>query len=146
MGQILRNEWMEIFPWKHVQPWGQSFSKVKCLETNLIEVIKYGSKIFTEPDLESKSKKTVSPYVYVSALDNILTVMSKRRIFDRFGFNVGKKNEATASSVEFNLKEWKFEMAVNDWLRSATGDLLVKQDLPKNLLSLLKNNLNLELD
>ena len=146
MAKILREEWMKIFPRKYVHPVAQSLRPVKNIERDLIEIIKYGSKIFTEPDLKLKSKRNVSRYVYISALDNILTMMSKRRIFDRFGFNCSTDAISTPISVEFNLKEWKYEPHVGDWVREATGDLLVNYDLPKQLISLLEHNLDLELD
>jgi type I restriction enzyme R subunit len=39
----------------------------------LVEIIKYGSKIFTEPDLKKKAQKKVPPMVYAAALAQIPT-------------------------------------------------------------------------
>ena len=50
----------------------------------LIEVVKYGSKIFTEPDPNKKNRKKITRYVYISALYNILSAMRNIHLFDRF--------------------------------------------------------------
>ena len=40
---------------KLAQPFAQHKRKVEDLEHDLIEIIRYGSKIFTEPDVKNKS-------------------------------------------------------------------------------------------
>lgn len=55
--------------------YSQLIRKVNDLEHDLIEVIKYQSKYFSEPDPGKKSKKQASHRVYVSALYNIICAM-----------------------------------------------------------------------
>ena len=69
---------------------GQDKRQIANLETALIEVVKYGSKIFTEPDLNKKGEGKCDPKIYVAALDNIFNSMQGLRIFERFGFNFPK--------------------------------------------------------
>jgi len=57
------------------------------------EYPKYGSKIFTEQDLDKKSNGKIPRKIYVRALDNILSAMEGIRIFERFGFNLPRKEE-----------------------------------------------------
>lgn len=52
----------------------QDYRRVKDLEHDLIETIKYGAKIFTEPDVKKKDK-TVLPMVYAAAMDNIFCAL-----------------------------------------------------------------------
>ena len=66
---------------------------------DLEEVIKYGSKIFTDPSMNKKAHSKISPYIYVAAFPNIIGAMSGHRIFERFGFNLlsGPKNQKSHS-------------------------------------------------
>ncbi|MCW3122423.1 MAG: hypothetical protein JWQ38_1915 [Flavipsychrobacter sp.] len=56
MGEIIIQEWLA--KWKN--NWAirkcQDIRPVKDLESSLVEIIKYGSKIFTEPDIKNRSK------------------------------------------------------------------------------------------
>ncbi|TWP23449.1 hypothetical protein ETU10_06890 [Apibacter muscae] len=100
IAEILKKEWLQIWKYKDnpnqivVSPKAQFIRKVENLERDLIEVIKYGSKIFTEPDIKRKSKKqnsNLAPMIYIQALDAIFTAMKGKRIFERFGFNLPKQ-------------------------------------------------------
>ena len=86
--KILNVEWLNYMGKERARPIGQHLKKVHDLSRDLIEIIKYGSKIFTEPDLERMSLNKITPYVYVAALDNILSAMTGLRLFERFGFNL----------------------------------------------------------
>lgn len=48
---------------------------VRDLESGLIEVIKYGAKIFTEPDLDNKMQGDITSTIYADALYNIFDGM-----------------------------------------------------------------------
>ena len=57
MAKIIVQEWLKTIKTdkiKHVVPEAQHISPIKNKEAALIEVIKYGSKIFTEPDLKKE--------------------------------------------------------------------------------------------
>lgn len=84
----LKKDWLNIWTKKHCAPWCQDIRKVSSVEGSLIEIIKYGTKIFTEPNSNSKVKKKASPKVYISAMYNILSAMRHHRLFERFGFNL----------------------------------------------------------
>ena len=96
IAELLVKEWLlqwrpvpkSTYRYKYTSPKAQKISKVDSLENSLIETIKYGSKIFTEPDLKKKCKQTTPPMIYAHALDNILVAMKGIRIFERFGFNL----------------------------------------------------------
>lgn len=72
MADILVKEWLKrskrnwtSFKSQNIQP---VFDNISAL----IEVVKYGSKIFTEPDLKKKGKEMTVAKIYVAALNNIL--------------------------------------------------------------------------
>jgi len=56
---------------------------------DLIETIKYGSKIFTEYDVKNKSrsKSKIPPQIYAAALDNIFCALKGKRLFNSFGIS-----------------------------------------------------------
>ena len=60
IAEILIKEWCKL--WKN--GWSnraaQHYRKVENLERDLVECVKYGSKIFTEPDITKKSKQKIT--------------------------------------------------------------------------------------
>lgn len=114
----------------------------------LIEIIKYGSKIFTDPDLKKKNEtKNVPPKVYIKALYNILDAFSGHRLFASFGFKLTpKQKEAPKPFITTNYTEWHFNPFIHDWFNPETGEVLSHYEMPDELADLLKNNINKELD
>lgn len=117
-------------------------------EQGLIEIVKYGSKIFTEPDVKNRAKKKSKSYIYVSALDNILSAMEGRRMFDRFGFNLPndlrKFKPKTALHVT-EFEEWNYNSGCSNWINSKTGEILTDYKISQELFSILNNNIDLQL-
>ena len=89
--EVLLEEWLKLWTPKFTNRKGQHLEKLRGLEMGLMEVIKYGSKIFTEPDLKKRAKETDSVQIYLRALDTILKAMKNKNIFFRFGFNLPPK-------------------------------------------------------
>lgn len=148
---LLKKEWLEqwrpkdkaVYRYKFTIPSAQHIESVYNLESALIETIKYGSKIFTEPDLNKKVKHTLSPMIYASALDNILVAMKGKRIFERFGFNLPHQSpkEATFKLVE-NYETWLFPKDASDWINPETGEALTGYLPPLQLSYLLNECIN----
>ncbi|GAA3515309.1 hypothetical protein GCM10022393_31620 [Aquimarina addita] len=84
---------MRLWTPKFANRKGQNIQQVTDLENGLVEIIKYGSKIFTEPDLKKRQKETNTAQIYIKALDTMLMAMKGKRIFDRFGFNLPKQKK-----------------------------------------------------
>lgn len=114
--------------------------KVINLETGLIEIIKYGTKIFTEPDINKRGCQSSNYYIYVSALDNILSAMKGRRIFERFGFNAKKEETPmmTSSKLITTFKEWEFNPKIADWKNIVTDETLTNYKPKPQLITILK--------
>lgn len=149
IAKLLREEWLLL--WKSDKKlftsWkAQDVSKVRSVEHAMIEIIKYGSKIFTEPDLKKKGKSSVSPTIYAAALDNILTAMKGRRIFDRFGFNLPKQQAIEPKfSLLSDYQKWSFSLEENNWVNNTTGEKLINFRITPELAFLLDNCINTEL-
>lgn len=146
IADLLKKEWLH--QWKHDSKvftvhFAQDIRKVENLERDLIETIKYGSKIFTEPDLKKKGDKSIPPMVYVKALDNIFSSLTNKRLFDRFGFNLPQQpKKETNSYLIQNFDEWSFDPSNRDWVNKETGEVLTGYIQAPELEHLLENGIN----
>lgn len=142
-----RKQWQKEWGKKFVTQSAQCNIKVKDLENCLIEIIKYSSKIFTEPDVVDKSKKQ-SPLICVAAYDNIICAMKKHHIFGHFGFDLPKADKVIKgkTSTLTQYQELKFDSKQFDWV-NVDSDEILSGFLPTPELSyLLENNFNMALE
>jgi len=152
IAELLKKEWLEQwrpkkkneYRYKFTTPAAQHIEPVYNLETALIETIKYGSKIFTEPDLNKKSQLKTPPKIYARALDNILVAMKGYRIFDRFGFNQPKQEQNRSTKVVADFENWTFPKDSSDWVNDETGEALTGFLPPLGLSHLLNECINTE--
>ncbi len=115
MAEVLVCEWLKKWTRVYTSPKAQLIIPINDREQTLIEIIKYGTKIFTEPDPNNRSGKNDCA-IYTAALYNILLNMKGIRLFDRFGFNLPKEvypktNKESVSEYE----TWEFNPSLNDW-------------------------------
>jgi len=140
MANLLIDEWLAIWTKEHTHIVAQDKRPINDLEHCLIEIIKYGSKIFIEPDIKKKKTSKVPPKIYANALHNIFYAMKGIRIFDRFGFNLQKqmkvKNQKTFTK---DYQNWHFDLKLNDWYNFETGELLTNYKCSNELDYLLQN-------
>lgn len=132
IAELLIKEW--LMTWKpkdgkrrlfYTSRKAQDMRPANSLESDLVETIKYGSKIFTEPDRKKDKKLTTSPLIYICALDNIYASMNGKRLFDRFGFNLPpqQKKESTNTTV-YSPELFKYSTNYADWVNKKTGECL----------------------
>jgi len=140
---ILISEWLRLWKNKWTNKAAQNSRKVENLERDLIECVKYGTKIFTEPDLNKHARQKVPHHIYVSALDNILTAMKQHRLFDRFGFKLPKSEKKVKSTQLNQYNEWIFDSKQCDWINTENEKVLAGYKLPIELGILLENNIDL---
>ncbi len=146
--EVIIQKWLSRTPRKYATPKAQHIRKVVDKKRDLIEIVKYGSKIFTEPN-RKKSDSKISAYIYVSALDNILSAMDGLRIFDRFGFNLPtelRPKPVRKTRVLFDFEKWVYYPKATDWLNNETGKLLSGYILGGELARILKNNLEVRIE
>ena len=144
MAEVIVDEWLKRSKPNYTLKWCQNIQKVTDLEKGLIEIIKYGSKIFTEPDLKNRAKETETSYIYLKALDTILTAMKGKHIFDRFGFNLPQQInvERTPAKLLGDYQDWEYDIKVNNWINTVTGEILSDYKIPSHLQAILENNIN----
>lgn len=147
VADLIIKEWLALWTEKYTSPYAQDSRKITNLETALIEVVKYSSKIFTEPN-GKKSKIKVKPIVYVSALHNIIWSMKDIRIFERFGFNLPKDNmkHERSERVSEEYREWNYNFRKRNWFELNSNELLTDYDIPPEILDLIYNNLDIEME
>lgn len=146
MAEIIVEDWLKMATSKFAGRQAQNITPVYDLEKSLIEVIKYGSKIFSEPHLKKHGDPN-NMQIYAKALYNIFKAMKGKRIFDRFGFDLPKQNQSNLSNTQFaeKVEEWYFDLAQTDWINSNTGERLANYHLNSFLQAVLNNGINTEM-
>jgi hypothetical protein len=154
-GNILIQEWVKYWGYKIANRVGQDIQEIYDPEKCLVEIIKYGTKIFTDPLMRNKSNKTkelekkVSPIIYVSAMDNIICAMKSLRIFDRFGFDLPSTKKIMGGTTRnlFQYDEWMHNSKQCDWINTDDIDqLLTGYVLSSELMAILENNINKDVE
>jgi plasmid rolling circle replication initiator protein Rep len=147
IAETLIEEWLRIWGKKYTYHVAQKLRAVADLEHDLIEVIKYGSKIFTEPDVTKKTKDIGDRKIYIKALYNITEAMQGLRIFDRFGFDLPKNvKERVGARVVNNAQEWVFVPEYCDWLNTENELVLTGYVPSVEVRLLLENRVDTESD
>jgi Replication protein len=143
MGDLLITEWLKLWKPKYALRQCQDIRKAQNIEAKLIELIKYGSKIFTEPDITNRWKNRDNSTIYAAALYNIFVAMEGIRIFERFGFNLPKvTKEIQGARIVRNYGEWLFIPKHFDWLNTDNELTLSGYCPPDGLVNLLRYNVD----
>lgn len=144
----IMSEWLKKWTVHFASGSGQDKRPVTDLQRCLIEVIKYGSKIFTEPDIYKKVKGVSDRDIYAAALYNIIDAMDGLRIFERFGFNLSPESRATPAGVRVAEKydEWVYVPEFHDWLNTENELTLTGFSPQAELINLLKYNIRTDLE
>ncbi|MEB0260502.1 protein rep [Mucilaginibacter sp. 10I4] len=151
---VLKTEWLALWTkngtWDKVlaTPKAQNVKKVWDKEGALVELIKYSSKIFTDPDVMNKTNTLVNKTVYMAALHNIYQAMKNLRIFERFGFNLPKQESkepiAINQTTDYDL--WYYHHKALDWVNRETGEVLTGYTPDYNLVELFEKRTDTELE
>lgn len=147
LAEILKQEWLNLWTEEYTSYKGQKIRAVENTERDLIEVVKYSSKILTEPNPGKKSKRwKTTRRVYIAALYNILNAMKGLRLIDSYGFKVAKeqyKSVSTTTVVEY--QEHKYKSEIMDWVNEETGEILSGYIPTPELMNILHTQINTEL-
>jgi len=138
-------EWLKLWTPEYAKRPAQYIRAVGDIKKDLIEIIKYGIKIFTESDLYEKTNVKKSVFIYLKALNVILMAMKGKRIFDRFGFNLPKSQSKAVKKPQLvsNYNEWEYNSQICDWENTATGERFSGYEITPELQSVLDNNIDI---
>ena len=145
--ELLISEWLKLWTPEHAGRQAQHFRAVEDLESGLIEAVKYGSKVFTQPDPDKKLKGKEPALLYAKAFYNILKAMKGHRLFERIGFNLPAKEKNPGLVTELTqFEEWKYEPEWRDWTNDSLCETLTHYLPPPELMSYLLHDVNFTLE
>lgn len=141
--EILVKEWLALwtFPEPGKKPLanrkGQYYRPIKDMTTDLVEVIKYGTKVFTDPEGKKKPKGIVK--MYPRAFYNIIVAMKGLRLFSSVGFILPKKDkeERHPARVVTDYEEWVHAAELQNWTNTERWEQLFDQNPDAGLEELL---------
>jgi len=148
VAELLLMEWMKLWGPKYVNRKGQYCEAVRNREKILLEVIKYCTKVFTDPDKDKKFITIKGHKVYAKALYNIYVAMRGHRIFERFGFNLPPntpKREPKETEVDHSIK-WKYSLKYYNWVGEDSAGLLTDYVPDARLMDILENQIDVMLE
>lgn len=131
--EILIKEWLELWTFKDPNKMplatrvAQYYRPIQDMETDLVEVIKYGTKVFTDPEGKKKPKGIVK--VYAKAFYNIIVAMKGIRLFSSVGFKLPKKDkeERLPARVVTDHQEWIHTPELQNWVNTDEWETLFDQ-------------------
>lgn len=148
-GNIIIQEWCKYWGYKIAYRGAQDNKIIDNLQGALIEVIKYSSKVFNEPKTDKEKEQKIPPTIYASALHNMICAMKGERVFDRFGFDLPKRNKGEdkkAVKVD-HYDDWIYDPKQYDWVNTEdSNQLLTGYVLTGELLNILENNIDTVLE
>lgn len=143
--RIIVNEWLANKPTGYKSRYAQKIDRIENLETALIEVIKYGTKVFTD---EAESEKTPGKglKVYVRAFYNIIVAMKGLRLFASFGFKLPKETaqHPAGAKLTIDYEKWVYLPEYNDWQHTESELTLLGCMSPEAIQELLEGGVDME--
>jgi len=134
IGELIKKEWCALWNRRYLKSrnWKEDVLAAPDLQVNIkvkntlkdyIEVIKYGAKVFTDPEVtKGKSGKWV---VYAKALHEIYKAFEHRRLISSFGIEMPKvERNKTESKEVTDTQKIVYDKKLKDWIDTDTGELL----------------------
>ncbi|NQX97716.1 MAG: hypothetical protein HRT73_07525 [Flavobacteriales bacterium] len=92
--------------------------------------------------------KTITPYIYTSALYNILSALKEHRLYQNFGFDLPKeltiKKRTTKTITDY--QELDYDNKLFDWVNEETDEALTGYKPTLEILGILEYNINTQLN
>jgi hypothetical protein len=150
VGEIIKMEWSKLWTRRYVNAEIQYCEPVRSKEKIMLEVIKYGFKTFSEPDMDKKLQNKATAKIYAAALHNILSAMEGHGIFDRFGFTLKKTKSDKPKGRTFkevsDYIKWKYYPKCFDWVGEDTDGVLTNYSPEPDLLKIVNNRIDVLLE
>ncbi|MBK9638874.1 MAG: protein rep [Bacteroidetes bacterium] len=145
-GEILLAEWLKRGKKKNVNAKAQLLVKVKNNKDCLIEIVKYGSKILTENDLNKKASSGKKVTIYLKALYTIIEAFEGIRLFEHFGFKLMKKpnKEAILAKIAVDFREFNYDSTKTDWVDIRNKETLTGFISDQRIQHILENCIDTE--
>ncbi len=123
MAEALRLEWAKLWTENFVDLQAQhkrNVKREKCKD--LIETIKYSTKIFSEVDNNNKG----TTRIYIAAIHTIDKALSGHQLFRSFGFTLPKEaaREPKGTQAVIDAKVMKYDRKQANWINEASDEAL----------------------
>ncbi|QCX00115.1 hypothetical protein FGM00_08360 [Aggregatimonas sangjinii] len=152
IGLYIKQEWKKELNKNefNVGEKGQHIRAVKETKRDLVEVIKYGAKILSDPDPTHKRKRKKGDMtglqIYANALHTIYKAFDKHHLYNRFGFKLPKSEMAAKSArVVDDFEKWEYNFKLMDWINNDTGRMLTEYEMDSYLEFILNTQIDKEL-
>lgn len=142
--EILQAEWLTIWGIELTDIGGQDLTKIEDVEHHLVEVIKYGSKIFTDPEMK-KGILSKKHKVYAKALYTILKAFDGINLLNTCGFRLPKESviKTPQKTIARSKSKLVYLPKVGDWVNLETGSMLTRYT-PTSKHQLMMENIDRE--
>ncbi len=145
VAELLRSEWIK--EWRGYAGWkSQSIRRVSDPNKDLIEILKYSTKIFTEFDVNRGAKNKGQLKVYAAAIHNIFMAMQGHRLFSSFGFTLSERKPQPERKEVHNYEIWEYQPENAAYVNIETDEPLFEYQLEAKTAHLLENCIDRELE
>lgn len=142
---VIKSAWLKKWTSRFAHSSAQHIRRVNSTERDMIEVIKYGTKIFTEFDKRNKNSRSPKK-IYPRAHYNIFKAFKGRRLFDRFGFNSQETQPCTLKGeLTSEYEYYEYDNKSNGWVNTNTGDHLFHYSPDMSIQNLLESCMELHI-
>ncbi|MBK7964566.1 MAG: hypothetical protein IPK10_04215 [Bacteroidetes bacterium] len=147
-GEILLEEWLKRGKKKNVNAKAQLLVKVKNNKNCLIEIVKYGSKILTENDLDKKANSGKKVTIYLKALYTIIEAFEGIRLFEHFGFKpmMNPVKVSIPAKIAVDFREFNYDSTKTDWVDISNKERLTGFITDQRIQHILENCIDTELN
>lgn len=119
---LILTEWLNRARPGKVVRWAQNLQIISDRKNALIEVIKYGTKIMTENDLDKRIRDKSKRSIYIRALYTIVEAFLNIRVFEHFGFTPKKLTKEYVSPLMLTeYEKFIYSPEKKDWIEFASS-------------------------
>jgi len=132
----LNVEWLRHHTKTETNCEGQKIKIIKKneKENTLIEVVKYSTKIFTDPDMKKGKNKIKHPKIYAAAIHEIVKAFEGVRLLSTYGFQLPKieKGVKKQEKADHDVKTWSYIPKHRNYIEDSTGEvMLIDRHMPE---------------
>ena len=130
VGRLINIEWLKEQnknqSEKIARPFAQHLVKIKDKEENLIEIIKYGVKVMTDPDMKKGKNRTQLPIIYAAAMHEIHKAFSGKKLLSKYGFSLLPKGQEAKEQYidDSKVKAWSYDPIMSNYIEEITAEVM----------------------